>query len=1159
MTLFVHRATSTDLLADALAELLADPLADPFAEEVVAVPAKGVERWLAQRLSHRLGAASADDGVCAGIRFLNPHSLVALVLGVDFSDPWRAEHLAWPVLRAIDDSLDEQWAASLADHLGHHRSDAEGELRRGRRYAVARRLAGLFAEYAAQRPAMLEDWRLGGSGDGIGGPVETDLAWQPHLWRRVLDLVDAEAPEVRAARVVAELRSDGGASRLILPGRLSLFGHTRIARSEIEVIDAIAEHRDVHLWLPQASPAAWDRLVASTESGPVPRADDDSGLLVEHPLLASLGRDARELQRTLAGTGAIDAPVAAPRGPTDAAPTTLLALLQQDIRTDHAPDDADRAHRIIPADDRTIQVHAAHGQSRQVEVLRDVITDLLQRDPDLEPRDILVMCPDVEAYAPLVHAAFGLGGVIREDPSGADPSDAPTTSLHPAHTFRVRIADRSPLQTNPLLALADRLVLLAGSRLTASEVLDLARSAPVRRRFGLGDGDLERITDWVEAVVIRWGLDSEHRGDYRLHELDQNTWRAGLDRILLGAAVDGEEVDHLARTLALDDLDSGDIELAGKIAELIARLGASMAAMKDASTPQQWIEVIRDGVLGIADVPTTEQWQLTQLDHELARIGAAAAAVGGAPLGLSDLHALLDGRGSARATRSGFRTGSLTVCTMVPMRSVPHQVVCLIGLDDGVFPRTATPDGDDALARRPVTGERDARSEDRQLLLDALMSAGHTLVITYAGFDEHTGAPRPPAVPLGELIDTVRRTASGAGVERLLTNHPLQPFDARNLGASGQSEPLLPGERPFSYDPSALRAAERALGDRVLRESPADITLPRTRAETVDLTDLLRFFDNPAREYLRTRLGMTLPEVPEIGSEGIPIELDGLATWAIGDRLLNAVLAGRDPYAACNAELWRGELPPNEMGERLLGEIVQQVQPLVNLAREVAHLAPGTPLPREVLDIDIALPSGRRITGTVPGLVRDRVLHVTYSSVRAKQRLRSWITSLVLAASPLPDGTLAASHVIGREKRGNEHRQVLYTHGGHQGARALELLDDLLDVRDRGLAEPVPLPLKTAHAFAERYLGGHPDEDDAVARARDQWENRGSQAQPIYGESEELSHRRVYGSAVPLTALLGEPRDDEQWEPAVRSRLGQYALRVWGPVLQDGAEEVRRR
>ncbi|WP_256842657.1 exodeoxyribonuclease V subunit gamma [Ornithinimicrobium cryptoxanthini] len=1156
MTLFVHRATNTDVLAGGLAELLAAPLDDAFAEEVVAVPAKGVERWLAQRLSHTLGSGPrGGDGVCAGVRFLNPHSLVALVLGIERDDPWRPDQLAWPVLRAVDDSLGETWAKTLSDHLGHGLTGTERELRRGQRFAVARRLAGLFADYAAQRPAMLADWREGGAGDGLGDPVADDLAWQPELWRRTLALVDAEPPEVRQTRVLQALReqSPEGLSLgdLVLPGRLSLFGHTRIARSEVEVLTALGEHLDVHLWLPQSSPRAWARLAPLAAEGPVPRAEDTSAGVIEHPLLASLGRDSRELQRTLALTGGTDdllvrdeADDVVVREEAEGAPArSLLQLLQDDLARDHAPTADDRLSRVVEAQDRSIQVHACHGRTRQVEVLRDVLADLLQRDPTLEPRDILVMCPDVDTYAPLFHAGFGLAEVVREQ----------TAATHPAHGLRVRLADRGPRHTNPLLALADQLVELAGGRLTAGEVLDLARSAPVRHRFGLGEDSLERLGDWVHAVVIRWGLDADHRATYQLHHLGQNTWRAGLDRVLVGAAVDGQDIDHLGTTLALDNLDSGDLELAGRLAELVERLATTLRALRTTDTVDVWVRELSDGVLGLADVPLADAWQLTQFERELARIQAAArrGATSTPSLSLADVRALLREQSGGRATRSNFRTGSLTVCTMVPMRSVPHRVVALVGMDDGVFPRHSTPDGDDALARRAVTGERDPRSEDRQLLLDAITSAGDALVITFTGADEHTGSQRPPAVPLGELIDAVRATAQGPAVERVVTAHPLQPFDPRNLGVTPEDETsLLPQDRPLSYDPTALAGA---LALRAGQSQPVPIAaqlLPPLAGDEVALDDLLRFFDNPARAFLRSRLGMVLPEVPEERGEGIPITLDGLEKWTIGDRMLQGVLTGRAPAQAVNAELWRGALPPDQLGETTMREITQAVQALCEATwRTVGTGGWEQDLPRDSVDLDLALPGGRQLTGTVAGLVGGAALTVTYSQVKAKQRLRSWIISLVLAAG----GHSGVSRLIGKHYWGRGDKSpVLFTHGPHDPATALELLTQLVDLRDRGLREVVPLPLETSLAWADYFV-----KTGKATLAAQQGVKKWVTPDGGFGgggEQDDPSWSRVLGAGVPFDTILGTPRADEEWTPGVESRLGQFALRVWGPVLRGGAE-----
>ncbi len=552
MTLHLHRAPRTDQLADALGELLATPLADPFAEEVVVVPAKGVERWVTQRLSHRLGVgARGGDGVCAGVRFLTPSSLVTLLLGRERDDVWSPDRLVWPLLATIDASMDEAWCATLARHLGRGLTGADADLRRDRRYSVARRIAGLFASYAVQRPQLVTDWREGRDTDGAGGALPADLAWQAELWRRLVARVGVPAPDERHAATLAALRA-GGAG-LDLPARLSLFGHTRLPVTEVQLLEALALERDVHLWLPQPSPPLWDALAGL--GGVVPRDVDTSAALVGHPLLASLGRDSRELRRAL-DVPVVDDAVA----PAEAPPDTLLGWLQHDLRANHAPAPDERATRVHRQADRSVQVHACHGQARQVDVLREVLVGLLDDDPTLQPRDILVMCPDIEAYAPLISAGFGLADVV---PGGQG---------HPAHRLRVRLADRALTSTNPLLAVAVTLVGLAGGRVTASDLLDLASTPAVRLRFGFSDDDLDRVTRWVGQAGISWGLDAAHRERFAMQKFPHNTWRTGLDRVLLGVAMSGDDHRTLGRGLPLDDVGSGDVDLAGRLAELVDRV-----------------------------------------------------------------------------------------------------------------------------------------------------------------------------------------------------------------------------------------------------------------------------------------------------------------------------------------------------------------------------------------------------------------------------------------------------------------------------------------------------------------------------------------------------------------------------------------------------------
>ena len=270
----------------------------------------------------------------------------------------------------------------------------------------------------------------------------------------------------------------------------------------------------------------------------------------------------------------------------------------------------------------------------------------------------------------------------------------------------------------------------------------------------------------------------------------------------------------------------------------------------------------------------------------------------------ADVRALLQQRLRGRPTRSNFRTGTLTVCTMVPMRSVPHRVVCLVGLDDGVFPRATGVDGDDVLARSPRTGERDVRSEDRQLLLDAIAATTETLVITYTGRGEHNGAERPPAVPLGELLDALDRTA--AAPVRDARAHPapaaaLRRGQPRARAPARRSDPS-PSTGPRWPAPWPRAASERSCASWCrVRCRPSSRPPRRSRWPTCRTSSGTR-----CRGSCGDRLRITKPYDADEIKDAIPITLDALEQWAVGDRIVNSVMAGADPQAAMLAEQLRG-------------------------------------------------------------------------------------------------------------------------------------------------------------------------------------------------------------------------------------------------------------
>ena len=1093
MALHVHRAERTDLLADALGTLLAEPQADPFAEELVVVPARGVERWLSQRLSHVLGRGSGADGVCAGVSFRSPASLIAEITGTRADDPWSPDAMVWPLLEVIDANLDQDWSRTLAGHLGHFVTGEEKELRRGRRYAVARRLAGLFASYARQRPQLLVDW-LDSSDDGL----DTDLRWQPHLWRALVDQMAIDPPHIRHTKTLARLQESGDD----MPARLSLFGHTRLARTDIELVEALATHHDVHLWLPHPSAELWTALAGV--HGAIPRREDVSHRSVNHPLLATLGRDLREMERNLPAHVATDEFV----GGEDR-PDTLLGWLQSDIAA-NAPRPQGRSLR---ADDRSVQVHSCHGPARQIDVLREVLLGLLADDEALEPRDILVMCPDIETYAPLIAADFGLGEVVP--------------GAHPAHKLRVRLADRALVQTNPLLAVASQLLTLAGSRATATEVLDIAHAAPVRARFGFTDDDLENITTWVGQSNIRWGFDREHREPFGV-DFIQNTWRFGLDRILAGVAMSDDSHAWIDTTLPLDDVGSNRVELAGRLAEFVGRLQHVVQSLAGARPLRDWLTALSDGVTAVARVADAEAdaWQYSQLQREFNDILERAGGRDDTELRLRDVNAMMHGHLAGRPTRANFRTGTLTVCTMVPMRSVPHRVVCLVGLDDTVFPRLGTPDGDDILAREPMTGERDVRSEDRQLLLDAIGAATENLVITYTGANEYTGKHRPPAVPLMELLDALDATVGSDTRATVVTRHPLQPFDIKNVTPGELGVP----DQPFTFDPTVLDAARAMAEDRPEQPDFFSSPIPVATGEDVGLAELLSFFKNPIRGFF-TELQFSLPRDYEGVADAMPVEVGNLDKWTVGDRMLTDILAGMDPQQARQAEWRRGLLPPGWLGCHTVNELRDDA---TQLALAAAHFRAGDPA---AYDVDIGLGNRRRVTGTVPQIFADRLVGLTFSKLGAPHVLSAWIQLVALAAA-IPGRNWTAV-CIGR---GND--QGLAQRLFRSPEDPVTVLRELVAIYDTGRGEPIPLPIKTSYAWAAARFGSA----NAQGRRRPQSPESAARRRWVY-DRDDPAVERIWGKKPDLAVLLGPPRRDEQADGEA-TRMGAYAARLWMPMMQ---------
>jgi exodeoxyribonuclease V gamma subunit len=262
------------------------------------------------------------------------------------------------------------------------------------------------------------------------------------------------------------------------------------------------------------------------------------------------------------------------------------------------------------------------------------------------------------------------------------------------------------------------------------------------------------------------------------------------------------------------------------------------------------------------------------------------------------------------------------------------------------------------------------------------------------------------------------------------------------------------------------------------------------------------------------------------------------------------LLAGIDPARCVAAEFARGELPPGELARPILRSIRDQVHPILRLARS---LAPGDAAASLEANLLVDLDGGQtRLSGTVRG-VRDHVLlTASFSRMNPRLRLAAWVNLLALSAAhpEIPFEAVTVARASGQPGAAVARIASLGPNPEQRRERALSQLSGLVELRLRGMREPLPLPCQTGAAYATARFGGRTDVQAAVKLAAAEWESGFDRPR----ENREPEHQLVLGDELAIGGLTGlEPASDEHgppWPDEEPSRFGRYAVRLWTPLLQ---------
>ena len=1090
----VLHGNHSEALRDVLITWMAAHPLSPLENEVILVQSNGINQWLKLAL-----ARDADDGGC-GIAAALDIKLPArffwqvyrAVLGkeqVPESSPFDRPLLTWRLIRLLPQLLTEPVFAPLARFLKD-----DGDMRK--LHQLAQRLADLFDQYQVYRADWLEDW-----GNGLdvlrtsrkgSDPLPENLLWQPQLWRALLaDVPENQRNTSRAAlhqrflhhaQTLSEHQRPAG-----LPARLVVFGISSLPQQSLEVLAVLGRWTHIFMCVHNPCEHDWSDIIADKDllraermrqqrkPGMPPVMNDDELHQHAHPLLAAWGKQGRDYIGLLNEYDNHEsyASQLAPVIPridlfTSNGTDTLLHQLQEDILQLRPLAENKGYWPPLNAQDDSLRFYITHSAQREVEVLHDRLLAALAADPTLRPRDIIVMVPDINGYAPHIQAVFGLT-------ARSDPRYIPFT-----------VADQGPRQNNSLLGALERLLNLPQSRFAVSDLLDLLDVPSVRQRFAIEEEQLPLLHRWIRAANVRWGLHAEQRQSLELPlSPEQNSWFFGLQRMLLGYAVgSGEAWGNIE---PLDEIGGLDAALIGPLSHLLSCLDETWRQLREPAAPQVWGERLR-AILSqyfAQDDEGEDGFILVRLHTELDTWLEACESVdlqAELPLSVVRDHWL------AQFDQSGltqpFFGGAVTFATLMPMRAIPFRHVYLLGMNDGDYPRNRVPMDFDLMGRDYRPGDRSRREDDRYLFLEALLSARERLHISWVGRSIHDNTERPPSVLVAQLRDHLAAgwtLSSGDEVLPALTvEHRLQPFNR---------DYFVKDSALFSY------AHEWRAG---LEAEAADVAAqplqPVEQEGALTLRQLSDFLSDPVRSFFRQRLNIYFEREDPGSEDQEPFDVNALENWRLQDELIRAqkwaLEAGVSRQDVLRQQLERierrGELAPGEFARVLSEDLAEPMEQLFASYQQVLDAWPQA-LGNESLSVDTGGVSFSDWLGDLrasEGGERARVvlesggLMTKERSYRFDKLLPYWVAHLAghLGGQPM--------HSIIVSKNGTAELPPL------EISQAEALWQTLVETWQQGQLRPLPLAVKTAFVWLKKDGNEQSAPDsDAWFAARDAYEN----------------------------------------------------------------------
>lgn len=964
-------------LAQALCAVIGECPDNPMAAEFIGIQSRGMKQWLSQVITRHFG-------VCANMQFMFPRQMLEYIREIscegriaDLSEACllNREMMTWAVLDALmrkerHPARGKQIVTGPETYLEHDDTGIKA-------MALSRRIAGVLDDYQVYRPEMLAQW-----GRGETREFEDPHAlWQADLWR---ELIKKGVSMPEQMHECAAALDAGSVNTTDLPRRISLFGISAMPPFFLELFNVLGRQIDVFLFLLTPTwqfffdlPSPRQQEKQALENKAVSELPEEG-----NPLLGALGQGSREIQGLLENFDynepmgdLFEDPLETDR--FEPVSGEMLRVIQSDIlnlvwRGTGREDEP----LTVSAGDNSLAVHACHSPMREAQVLKDLLLDEFNRDAGLCPHDVVIMMPDIEAYAPFLEAVF---------------------SQDPALPFTV--SDRRRRSESFTLSAFLNILDMKEGRLEKSKIMGLLSSPVIADKFGLTQEDQELVSTLFDQAGILWGKDGDHRQKILGRPYEHNSWTFGLNRLMAGFALPEASTAIVNDVLPCDGFEGLEGDILGKCTHFIHSLFKALDLMDLPGTVTAWAERFRIIISDMLAKDLGNDGDMAVLLNALDEMEKQAEQAGfEGRISFPAVRQALTAKLDVHISQGSFISGGITFCNLMPMRSIPFKIVCLMGMDAQSFPRTGSSPGFDLIRQNPRLGDKQDRQEDCELFLEALLCARLRLIITYTGMRISDNAPVPVASPVAELIDTVENSFAFPQEFKWQFVHPLHPFSPVYF-----SDACGPGF--FSYSMSHCRICsgqhDRKNGDAISDVRFMDtgggntpVKLEAGDIPEVALADLVSFFRHPVKYYVTGTLGVVYPEPGEVPDEREPFRLSGLSLYQLGSLAVENRDNG-DLYPVVNAQ---GRLPFGKKGEQEWARINDLADPVKHLAQdEMPTEAPRT------LALHIETDTCA-VTGRVADVYEHGRVVAGFGRLTPSRMLTQWIMHLAYSCVAEPAG-----------------------------------------------------------------------------------------------------------------------------------------------------------